>query len=172
MGKNRRTRRKPTTFGRVLTNSSHVRSDVRYEGSNLWPERWEDVVWATKARVWGAVQHYLNFYFYLYFNISKDGINCENSTTRYYAFVFLFTFSCFTEDAIFWIVTNGFDLQWILAERFQTNISSQGLRQNIKWWRVSYFQFSDSVLRRQSCMVDTNGQNTLKVGILPRKNGV
>ena len=30
MGGNRRTRRKPTTFGSVLTNSSHVRSDVRY----------------------------------------------------------------------------------------------------------------------------------------------
>ena len=30
VGGNRRTRRKPTTFGRVLTNSSHVRSDVRY----------------------------------------------------------------------------------------------------------------------------------------------
>ena len=30
MGGNRRTRRKPTTFGRVLTNSSHVRSEARY----------------------------------------------------------------------------------------------------------------------------------------------
>ena len=29
MGGNLRTRRKPTTFGRVLTNSSHVRSDVQ-----------------------------------------------------------------------------------------------------------------------------------------------
>ena len=30
MGGNWRTRRKPTTFGRVLTNSSHVRSEARY----------------------------------------------------------------------------------------------------------------------------------------------
>ena len=30
MGGNRRTRRKPTTLGRVLKNSSHARSDVRY----------------------------------------------------------------------------------------------------------------------------------------------
>ena len=30
MGGNRRTRGKPTTFGRVLTNSSHVRSEARY----------------------------------------------------------------------------------------------------------------------------------------------
>ena len=30
MGGNPNSRRKPTTFGRVLTNSSHVRSDVRY----------------------------------------------------------------------------------------------------------------------------------------------
>ena len=30
MGGNRRTQRKPTTFGRVLTNSSHVRSEARY----------------------------------------------------------------------------------------------------------------------------------------------
>ena len=30
VGGNRRTRRKSTTFGRVLTNSSHLRPDVRY----------------------------------------------------------------------------------------------------------------------------------------------